>query len=89
MFEGYWNATIYSPTPYVQSFPSSIDLCAFNIQDHGIYHDDINFTKGILSGCTKMAVDVIDYNHLRLHGPSGVIYLARKTDEIKTSGEEN
>jgi len=81
--EGYWNATIYADSPmyYIHSakdlipmFPSSMHLCRDNIQAHGEYHDNIS---NPLSGCTKMGIDVIDHDHLRLYGPSGVTYLTR------------
>jgi hypothetical protein len=94
-FEGYWNATIHldSPMYYVHSpkyllpiYSSSIGLCAFNIQDHGLYHNNINTTKGFLSGCTKMGVDVIDNNHLRLHSLQvGMMYLTRETERISAN----
>ncbi|HYV52204.1 MAG TPA: hypothetical protein VE971_02825 [Candidatus Eisenbacteria bacterium] len=78
-FGGYWNSSIYGPSPaYLQGFPSSLDLCTYNIQDHGEYHDNV-FGNGPLLGCAKMTVDVIDYNHLRLHSPSGIMYLTRES----------
>ena len=83
-YEGYWNSSIENPHFQPEVVPNSLDLCTFNIQDHGEYHDNISESSP-LSGCVKMAVDVIDNNHLRLHGPSGVIYLAR---EVPTGHEQ-
>jgi hypothetical protein len=76
-FEGYWGSEIFDP-----SFPSSntLELCANNVQDHGEYKHDAgaNVTKDILSGCTKMTVDIIDNNHINSHNPAGdTIYLIR------------
>ena len=64
------------PSPGYSTLPSSIGLCRYNIEDHGEYHDNISGFSP-LSNCTIMTVDVIDNNHLRLHGPSSVIYLER------------
>jgi hypothetical protein len=72
-FEGYWEADL-SPSP----LPSTLELCEYNIQDHGEYHDDTTTIKGILSGCTKMTLDIIDSNHLNLYNPAkDTVYLVR------------
>lgn len=70
IFQGYWQYSYLS-------IPNTLDLCKYNVQDHGEYLTKY-LTKSILSGCTEMTVDVIDDNHLKLHNPSGdTIYLAR------------
>jgi hypothetical protein len=70
IFRGYWQFSYLS-------IPNTLDLCKYNVQDHGEYLTKY-LTKSILSGCTEMTVDIIDNNHLKLHNPSGdTIYLAR------------
>jgi hypothetical protein len=74
-FGGYWNSSIYGSSPaYLQGFPSSLDLCAYNIQDHGEYHNNVSSP---LSVCVKMKVDVIDSNHLRLY-----IHFSQKISDL-------
>jgi hypothetical protein len=74
-FEGYWRADLSPPS---FPFPSTLELCAFNIQDHGVYHPDIDVNKGILSGCTKMTVSIIDNKKINLSNPAGdTLYLIR------------
>jgi hypothetical protein len=74
-FEGYWNSSMY-PHSF---FPNSIGLCGYNIEDHGEYHEISGFSR--LSDCVKMTVDIIDKNHLRLHGPLDMTYLTRKSGQ--------
>ena len=74
-FEGYWRADLSPPS---FPFPSTLELCTNNIQDHGVYHSDVDVNKGILSGCTKMTVNIIDKDNVNLSNPAGdTIYLIR------------
>jgi hypothetical protein len=71
IFEGYWKADL-SPPNY--PIPGTLELCGYNIQDHGVYHSDVNVSKGILSDCSsKFTVNIIDNNHMNLSNPAGDI----------------
>jgi hypothetical protein len=85
-FEGYWRADLSPPS---FPFPSTLELCRYNIQDHGVYHPDIDVNKGILSGCTKMTANIIDNNHINLSNPAGDIELIRSHDQqgVKSRNE--
>jgi hypothetical protein len=74
IFEGYWNSSIFPQ----DVFPNYIGFCRDNIEDHGEYHEISRFNP--LLDCAIITVDIIDNNHLRLHGPSGVIYLTRENE---------
>jgi hypothetical protein len=74
-FEGYWGADL-SPPGFPS--PSTLLLCADNIQDHGVYHPNVNVSKGILSDCSKFTVNIIDNNKINLSNPAGdILYLIR------------
>lgn len=74
-FQGYWRADLSPPS---FPFPSTLELCANNIQDHGEYHPDIDVNKGMLSDCTKMTINAIDNNHINLSNSAGdTLYLIR------------
>ena len=84
IFEGYWSADLSPP-----SFPSpsTLELCNFNIQDHGVYHPDVNVSKGILSDCSKFTVSIIDKDHIHLSNPAGdMIHLIRDGDGGEDGG---
>jgi hypothetical protein len=78
IFEGYWKADL-SPSNFPSS--STLLLCKYNIQDHGVYHADVNISKGILFDCSKMTVNIIDKDHLHLVNSAGdIMKLVRIVD---------